>query len=290
MDLSEIMATMHAEKNSSTQSGKEISVTLVPKLQRFFPGDASPMKSDESLSNRTPYSDRRVSIGTSGKTLDSVDELMDKNHEIEDESASIWSRLCLAIDGEVQLTAYDAQVILTAFEKTLESEELMKAGRTTEAGDYHLLRREEIVKSMKLQLMAPIGEEEVDEENDDVQGVLNYLTSNFLPVDTAQLPPQDDIESRTSSFNSMTARRGSISLGANGINHNWREISNVFAKLVGGDGEKLLAALEEKVDGSSTLDYGVCMYAIPSFHDYILPLLSTYSLIILLLSCPVLCR
>ena len=58
----------------------------------------------------------------------------------------------------------------------------------------------------------------------------------------------------------MTPRRGSITLGAKGSNHNWREISNVFAKLVGGDGEKLLAALEEKVDGSSTLDYGVSIY------------------------------
>ena len=210
------------------------------------------MKSEKSLPGRTPNS--AESMGTSGKTLDSLIEQDGTINECYEESASIWSRLCLAIDGEVQLTANDAAVILTAFEKTLESEELLKAGRSTESVDYHLLRREEIVQSMKMQLMTPIGEETVgEEENDDV---LNYLTSNFLPVVTAQLPPQDDMDSRTSSFNSMTPRRGSITLGANGINHNWREISTVFAKLVGGDGEKLLAALEEKVDGSSTLDYG----------------------------------
>ena len=156
------MATMRAEKNVLSQSGKEISVTLVPKLQRFFPGDVSPMKSESSSGRPPPYSDRRKSIDISGKILDSVDE-QDGNNEYIDESASIWSRLCLAIDGEVQLTAYDAQVILTAFEKTLESEELLKAGRSTESGDYHLLRREEIVKSMKIQLMTPIGEENVGE-------------------------------------------------------------------------------------------------------------------------------
>ena len=88
---------------------------------------------------------------------------------------SVWARLLLAADGKLHLNVRDAEIIMAAFQKTLEDGEALKFERTNET-EYLSRRRQEIVQSMKTQLTTKLGD---DDDNDDV---LQYLTSHYLPM------------------------------------------------------------------------------------------------------------
>ena len=121
---------------------------------------------------------------------------------LEDEDAEIketmWSRLHQAAEGQIKLNSKDAEVIMAAFQKTLENgereREFLKAGTGNEV-DYLSRRRNEIVISMKQQLMTPRSS---DKDHDDV---LKYLTSHYLPMEvlTEELEEREGLDSRGNS-------------------------------------------------------------------------------------------
>ena len=137
-------------------------------------------------------------------------------HEEEEEiSDTMWSRLHQAANGQILLNSKDAEVIMAAFQKTLENgereKEFLKAGTGNEV-DYLSRRRNEIVISMKQQLMTPRSG---DNDHDDV---LKYLTSHYLPmaVLTEELEEREESDSRGNSPNQdmdKVEKRDSLSSG-----------------------------------------------------------------------------
>ena len=188
-------------------------------------------------------------------TARSWDDVVDENELMD----HVWSRLVLAVDGQIQVSARDAQWIISVFQHTLESEEFLKVEGNTEAID-----RRRIVQSMKqqvtiffavnpplsvsvqyihihttlyLQLLSP----DIGEDNDDV---LNYLTAHYLPLDTqAQAEADGNLEdeldsSAHSSSSSQPGKRYSLY-------NNWRGFASSVTTLFVGDEHRLQAAFEE---------------------------------------------
>ena len=143
-----------------------------------------------------------------------TDTILEDEDEEEKNSETMWSRLHQAAEGQIKLNNKDAEVIMAAFQKTLENgereREFLKAGAGNEV-DYLSRRRNEIVISMKQQLMTARSG---DNDNDDV---LKYLTSHYLPmaVLTDELDEKDGSDSRGNSpYQDMEKRdRDSLSSG-----------------------------------------------------------------------------
>ena len=162
-------------------SRKASSLTFDSALHRFFPTEtalapaipSSLRSSERSCGSDIGYDDYAESYSPDATAAMAGEYGLD---------GSVWTRLLLAADGQLQLNVRDAEVIMAAFQKTLEDGETLKFERANET-EYLSRRRHEIVQSMKTQLTTKLG----DDDNDDV---LQYLTSHYLPM-----VPEEDVRS-----------------------------------------------------------------------------------------------
>jgi hypothetical protein len=181
---------------ASTAMRKASSLTFDSALHRFFPADTTPHHALPT----SPRAAAAASAACSSERSDGQGDGYSSDASTVGEygmDGSVWTRLLLAADGKLHLNVRDAEIIMAAFQKTLEDGEALKLERTNET-EYLSRRRQEIVQSMKTQLTTKLGD---DDDNDDV---LQYLTSHYLPM----VPEEAVRTSRYCIFGRLPAYRG----------------------------------------------------------------------------------